>query len=505
MKHIGFDESTVLREFAKIASEKGLIKQASEEDDAQMGGGPRAPLMAMRNALRQRKNPMAAGVNALNDYYAGLKKARNPRAEKLAQRAGALMVDFLKTPGFKNMVGARTPEQAQQLNAAVANFEKEIQKIWTPETGVARPVVSSVENENVKMADEKHYDVTGETGEDLVEKAHPGGGTETELTHSKNVDNLVETIVEQQKKNIEIVNKMPKGTYAALLNLADRLDKMGYVKAADRVDKMLKKKTAAPEGEEFKRQVLEALQDAELGGRFNKPMVLREWQGISMPTITEGMMALSDLASRWGQNAPDLVGAVRPVAAQWRPFLQAEKQMLAQKQQDFRQQQTGVAGKGQERDPNEPELVKEVPKKRKRLNMLQNRLRRMVGLQPKENQPFDRQLALVLRKNYPDAWQAVKNKAGLKAIFDAVQGQKQGVATKEQVTPPAPPAAPNPAQNIPEELYGAARQLYREVGPEGGYQAGQIQQLLEGRMRSGMSFDEATRSVRELLRNRAGR
>ncbi|KKM23305.1 hypothetical protein LCGC14_1616550 [marine sediment metagenome] len=81
-----------------------------------------------------------------------------------------------------------------------------------------------------KEAEEKLYDVSGETGEQLVDSAHPGGGTRTELTHSKTDENLVETIVEQQKKDIEVAQSIPKGTYAALKDLHTKLEKLGVNK-----------------------------------------------------------------------------------------------------------------------------------------------------------------------------------------------------------------------------------------------------------------------------------
>ena len=90
-------------------------------------------------------------------------------------------------------------------------------------------LASEKQGDSIKTAEgDKIYDVSGETGKDLVDEAHPGGGTRTELTHSKTDENLVETIVEQQDKDIEVAKKIPKGVYAVLVGLCEKLNKMGY-------------------------------------------------------------------------------------------------------------------------------------------------------------------------------------------------------------------------------------------------------------------------------------
>ncbi len=83
------------------------------------------------------------------------------------------------------------------------------------------------------------YDVSGETGEQLIDSAHPGK-MRTELT-SKTDENLVETIIEQQVRDIEVANSIPKGTYAALVSLVAKLNKMGYSKQAEPLKKMIVK------------------------------------------------------------------------------------------------------------------------------------------------------------------------------------------------------------------------------------------------------------------------
>lgn len=84
-------------------------------------------------------------------------------------------------------------------------------------------------------AGEQHklYHVHSEKGEDLVNAAHPGGGTETQLD-VKPGDKLalVETIVEQHKVIEDIARGMPTGKIASLserlVRLADKYDAAGF-------------------------------------------------------------------------------------------------------------------------------------------------------------------------------------------------------------------------------------------------------------------------------------
>ena len=92
----------------------------------------------------------------------------------------------------------------------------------------------------------KVYDVTGETGEDLVDSAHPGN-MHTETSHRKDDDgNLVETIVERQEMDVDVVRKVPKGTYAALVELYNKLHKAGKIEILGDLAEVIKS-IATPE------------------------------------------------------------------------------------------------------------------------------------------------------------------------------------------------------------------------------------------------------------------
>jgi len=93
-----------------------------------------------------------------------------------------------------------------------------------------------------KTAMDKLYGITGETGEQLVGDAHPGGGPVQ--VPAKDEGGKVETIVEQQKKSMEAATSVPTGKQAAfvarqLVSLANRLDMEGKTEAALLVDKTL--------------------------------------------------------------------------------------------------------------------------------------------------------------------------------------------------------------------------------------------------------------------------
>ena len=92
-----------------------------------------------------------------------------------------------------------------------------------------------------KEAADKFYDVTGETGEKFIGEAHPGGGPT--MVPAKEEGGKVETVVEQQKKDIDVANKEPTGKYAEtimrLVATANRLEDEGNIEAAQMVDKAI--------------------------------------------------------------------------------------------------------------------------------------------------------------------------------------------------------------------------------------------------------------------------
>jgi hypothetical protein len=97
----------------------------------------------------------------------------------------------------------------------------------------------------------KDYGITKETGKELIDDAH---GKSPTVADAMGKGGLVENIVEQQEKDIEVALKMPNatlpGVHAAvvseLVRLADRLDGMGKHKEAMRVDETIGRLAGRP-------------------------------------------------------------------------------------------------------------------------------------------------------------------------------------------------------------------------------------------------------------------
>jgi hypothetical protein len=273
MRHIGFDESTVLGEFAKIAHKEGLVKTAEEPliefgtpvignqpgQRVELPGESEMAIIDPRTILT--KLDAATGkkydflgllgarynihdqkqMQVLKNKLALLLQAG--RQHKIDPRGIGLVLKQIRNNVFSGVTPPpkTTPETSIQEQKRYFNYQKVLRMFNQLAQHAKRS--SDESNEMTKEAKgegQKYYDVTGETGEQLVEKAHPGGGTKTELTHSKTDENLVETIVEQQERDIEVARSVPKGTYAELMNLYGALKKMGYSEHLGGLKKIIK-------------------------------------------------------------------------------------------------------------------------------------------------------------------------------------------------------------------------------------------------------------------------
>ena len=249
MKHIQFEESTGMNELARIASEKGIVKVAQDPMDfMSQPSKPTSP-----NINRLLKGDATVTFNEvwpevypyLNYVYKFESKGNmldfNTKVAPVISKLEQLIINHFRAS--QDMTGAK-------------KYLSDLAKMQTPQKGNASaPMASNNDDSFNATANEyqsKHtkkkadkngtndlYNVTKETGEDLVEKAHPGGGTKTELTHSKTDENLVETIVEQQQRDIEVANKVPKGTYATLKSLHNALSKMGHSEKLNELDAII--------------------------------------------------------------------------------------------------------------------------------------------------------------------------------------------------------------------------------------------------------------------------
>ena len=375
MRHIKFEESTIMRELARIAQEQGLIKTAEVEI-------PSTKPEPVQPGTDPEFNRILSKYPDVNAVYKGA----------FQNVDGAKLFDSLKL--FTNELAVELPKvvRSRLMQPLVQNVRKFYAGKLKPQDqsrieNVLMTAMASADEDVVKTADGKLYELFSETGEDLVEKAHPGGGTETELTHSKTKENLVETIVEQQEKDIEVAQKAPNGTYATLIELysklsklgfeskldvlknaistvaspevvlehtllvlSDELDRLGYTKHADFVDGLLKKKAENPRAKQF----LDALNTniAELkqyeswseGSRDHSKYVLEQLKRVSPDmTLTQAVNQSRALLNEW-QKSPlyTYLNAVHTTLQnQFKDSLAQEQTELGPKQEQMRQQLSG--------------------------------------------------------------------------------------------------------------------------------------------------------------------
>lgn len=408
MRHIGFDESTVMREFARIAGNNGMIKSAGMEVTA----GVRELVSAVKGLTFE--NPQAAAkiVESLSNLPLGADLAEAwqfwssdksqlgwlPPAD-LAQVASLISSQATPAPAqatasWGNKIADALESKMPLSGPAMVPFKSAITELRRmgpdmsaidvknyvlkrfpgPSATIAGLLGSIKAQASLKVAEEKLYDITDETGEQLVEKAHPGGGTRTELTHSKTDENLVETIVEQQEKDIEVATKVPKGVHTALLNLADKLDKLGFPDAADSVDSIIKSaslKKSANDAADFKQAVSQALANMD-GDRMQINHVKNQWDGKSLPTISEGATLVKTLAKQYPKL--NLLNVLYPVFSSFSGAIELERAELEYKQFEMQQKrQPAPTGSVQQ---------KELTVKQKRLLVGRNKLRAALGLAP---------------------------------------------------------------------------------------------------------------------------
>lgn len=285
MKHISFNESEVLSEYARIANEKGIVKAASivEEPLLSEAGGfvSRGSITGkIIKKLSELQKTLYSSVRDQNSKgeisrlftsaMIGMQKYQKDMAPVTVSTGGGL-------PGMAALpTGIKVPDKNVEFITHVADMSKslkgQLQSVLSADklmygfladklnildgmaqgaqleitiasnfrSPVKNPMLPSAAPAPAAEADDglpattagseggKCYDVTGETGEQLIDSAHPGGGTRTELTHSKTDENLVETIVEQQKRDLEVAKSVPKGTYATLVKLHGQLLRLGY-------------------------------------------------------------------------------------------------------------------------------------------------------------------------------------------------------------------------------------------------------------------------------------
>ena len=104
------------------------------------------------------------------------------------------------------------------------------------------------ETKEYRVSVKSKHGLSDETGKDLIEKAHP---KTVELADAQGLGAVVENLLEQQKKDIEVATKMPHGTFIGvhasiikeLTKQANLLEASGNIQAAKKIDNTIKKLT----------------------------------------------------------------------------------------------------------------------------------------------------------------------------------------------------------------------------------------------------------------------
>lgn len=610
MRHISFDESTVLNELAKIAHKNGLVKTAQDipaprgeitgvPESKPAPNVPRAvdarvqlgmfnrflksypSMSAIYNGQRLKVNQLVSDTKQL-DFSNQYKTLRDPRVvtdpnvkkmvESLRAKLGQQLVNLrqminrlpperretwvkniqhlrsladkqgdieksaedrkteewlagvvsdiqqagrnasvlkpMYSGAAKYMAGLTTKVPVEELKKFVFNtaLKDKKQLGWLP-AEVQKAIVgamnkrSSIKNDgfivvNAKEDSDKYYDVTDETGEQLVEKAHPGGGTKTELTHSKTDENLVETIVEQQEKDIDVAKSVPKGTYAELMSLyrtlkkmghkehlvelrkiiksvattdevidytltslADKLENMGFKKSADNVNELKKKVAQSSAALQFKQDVLYNLEkiDVDRFKNIYKQRAIKEWRQRSMPTLNEAVSAANDLANKWNKALPEISSVVQPTVRRYFPQLKYERKLTELKRT---RPVGGLAGSVEEELPQ----LEPIPAKKKyphgpKIREFQKWFNNAIKDTAYEKVGDTLKVDGIYGPNTKYADHLVRSYGG-KEKFESVM-KKQKPKTKEIET--AKPTEPLKKTYSVEEIYKAMASMYNKI------------------------------------------
>ena len=259
MRNISFDESSVLTEFARIAN-KSLVKTAESAPTAPAAptaptGSPLTKPVVLPAVAQKAKETAdkAKREEALKGTFQAL-TGPNPLATQKAddmmpQDVNALLdrttaIDDARKNDVKSVLaGGIDDTNKNRWDKAIAEIQDKDPELFAalqtkkPELFMTKKILSKRDVEMSKTATEG-YDVSGETGTDLVDSAHPGN-MHTEMAH-KDEGNLVETIVEQQEADKEVALANPRGTYATLMGLRDRLMVQGNEDVVAELDAAIK-------------------------------------------------------------------------------------------------------------------------------------------------------------------------------------------------------------------------------------------------------------------------
>ena len=214
-------DNDVLAEMTKTALEKGWIKQAIEVEDGDF----------------------MDDIPINEDFSVG--DDEKPTDEDLPTEEDFSTEDELDSDVFASVKHAITSEAKETIEQLITLANELDQMGATAEAVSIDKQLRAYRNDVgnlLKQSDEKLYDIFKETGESLINSAHPGGGVT--IAPATDEGGKVGTIVEEQKKMIDKATKAPTGklasTISELVSLASRLDSEGKEEAAHIVDKTIR-------------------------------------------------------------------------------------------------------------------------------------------------------------------------------------------------------------------------------------------------------------------------
>lgn len=209
-------------------------------------------------------------------------------------------------------------------------------------TDFGKPVVGNPDKETPVKDHRRHepgkeYGVTKETGEDLIGEAHP---KDAKMADSMGEGGLVENLVQQQEKDIEVATRMPSGALVgkhaelvnALVALANELEGEGKAEAAARVDRTIERISGLPFGNSLRK---EAAFFAPLLAPLLAPLVKTllwgglgagawRWFGAKLTSVREGLAEdiqdVLDVAASVGEDS-SLAGLAGKLQAMLGPYV----------------------------------------------------------------------------------------------------------------------------------------------------------------------------------------
>ena len=316
----------------------------------------------------------------------------------------------------KTMTLKRNAEIMKELVALASDLE---------ELG-ANKVAQVVDKETrrFKKAMDGLYDVTGETGKDLIDEAHPGGGVV--IAPSQEEGGKVETIIEEQEKNIKKVLKDPTGKYAKYINeliiLANKFEDEGKVEEAKMIDKTISELHEAAKRPFLNKDLVSgatksndllAPKKAEesFGNRFYHKLNQLINALISSKENIELWVIGTDVDDRMEAEYDKAIANLKNVLQEFDSM--GPKNILLQISRTMRVLETSIVGKDLEEAFNEEEDIKQHHNVIKLGNSLINEMKQYFSsLEQQEKQPFvkqDEKQENVLEKSKKDYLHELKN------------------------------------------------------------------------------------------------